>query len=182
MRKLIYTIGLITLIASTSGCATPTSMSYNMTAFKEGKTIETKEPLQKSIIVGDVTGASPKRSYWLNTFLTNPELKTAIEKSLQNISLLNHDNTAKYSLSAHLVSKEHPIAMFNVTVVLTMAYELTEIASNDIVWRKSITSTATKKPSDSMLAPNRAVMANEQAIKDNIKKLIQKLKKAEFKK
>lgn len=180
MKKLTLVAVCACFLGFVSGCATPTSMSYNMTAYKHQKKIETKENLQKTITVGDVTGACQKRSYWLTTFLTNDELKKAIEKSLKNIYLLNHDNTPKYTLSAHVVSMEQPFAMFNVTKILTISYELTEISSNKTMWRKDITTTATKTTSDSIMAEQRAVLAIEHAVKDNLKKLIQKLKKAEF--
>lgn len=155
-----------------NGCASP-SKSLNMTVFRENPPV-LNTPLEKNIKMSDVSGGQWTNPLWASK-VDNENLKTAIRESLKQSNLLGKSEDSKYKLSATLVSLDQPLIGATLTVVATITYKLTEIVSNNEIWSKTITAQGECTMGESFFAVRRLRLANEYAVKNNIKILIDKL-------
>jgi hypothetical protein len=81
----------------------------------------------------------------------------------------------RFRLEATLLRLERPYAGFAMTVTASIAYRLTETASGAVVYQDTRTSLGTASLNDAVTNTNRLRVANERAIRANLRKLIEDL-------
>ncbi len=163
---LIFTIGL-------TGCATNATtenMTYSHPTTK--KPIDTV--LVNAINVEDVSGGSETNPLWLSS-VNNENFKLAIIDSFKSAHLYEQLGHAHYMLNAQLMSLDRPWFGIDLTVTCKVHYHLYSTKNKKVLFDKDITSSYTAIFSDSVIAISRLRLANEGAIKTNIKQLIDDL-------
>lgn len=160
------------LFISVSGCASA-AKPLNMTVFREKPPV-LNTPLEKNIKVSNITGGQWTNPLWASK-VDNENLKIALRESLKQADLLGKSDVSKYKLTAHLVSLKQPLMGTTLSVVATITYTLKEIASNNEIWIQTITSEGKATMGEAFFAVRRLRFANEYAVKNNIKILIDKL-------
>jgi hypothetical protein len=81
----------------------------------------------------------------------------------------------RFRLEAALLRLERPFAGFAMTVTASVAYRLTDTATGAVVYQETRTSLGTATLNDAITNVNRLRMADERALRANIRKLIEDL-------
>jgi hypothetical protein len=102
------------------------------------------------------------------------EFQQALVRTLMLANLAAAQN-GRFRLEAALLRLERPYAGFAMTVTASIAYRLTEIATGAVVYQDTRTSVGTASLNDAVTNTNRLRIADEQAIRANIHKLIEDL-------
>lgn len=161
-----------------SGCASP-AKPLNMTVFRETPpTLNT--PLEKNMSVENISGGQATNPLWTSK-VSNESFQTALRDSLKQCNLLSEKSDAGYKLSANLVSLKQPMIGITLKVLATVSYTLTEVDTGKDIWSKTIATEGKATMGDSFFAVARLRMANENAIKNNIKMFIDKVISADIK-
>lgn len=126
-----------------------------------------------AITVGEVSGGSKTSPLWTSQ-VDNPEFREALVRALMESGLGRADN-GRFRLDAVLQKLEQPFAGFAMTVSATIAYRLTEAATGAVVYDKAITTPATATMDDAIDGQARLRIANERAIRANLRQLIEEL-------
>ena len=126
-----------------------------------------------AITVGEVTGGSKTSPLWTSQ-VDNPEFRDALARALMESGLGGADN-GRFRLDAVLQKLEQPFAGFAMTVSATIAYRMTEVATGAVVYDKAITTPATATMDDAIDGQARLRIANERAIRANLRQLIEEL-------
>jgi len=162
-----------------TGCAKP-ACHQNMVISNadivklSSKTLK-KESTFKNIAVQTVIGGSETHPLWMS-MVNATEFKNALEKSLDNVRLYHADQkTAPYRLEASLNKLEQPLLGFNMTVTCHATYRIFNTKTNKLVYEKSLNTPYTEKFTSAFLGVERLKLANEGAVKENIKGLINDL-------
>jgi len=120
------------------------------------------------VSIGNDTGVS-----WTSQ-IGSAELQEALVRALMVANLARAQN-GRFRLEAALLKLERPYAGFAMTVTATIAYRLTETASGVVVYQDTRTSLGTATLNDAVLNVNRLRIADERAIRANLRKLIEDL-------
>ncbi len=126
-----------------------------------------------AITAGEVSGGSKTSPLWTSQ-VDNPEFREALVRALMESGLGRADN-GRFRLDAVLQKLEQPFAGFAMTVNATIAYRLTEVATGAVVYDKAITTPATATMDDAIDGQARLRIANERAIRANLRQLIEEL-------
>ena len=125
--------------------------------------------------MAQVTGGEETNPLWVSK-VGNSQFREALENSLGNGRLRAADPAAaRYLISAKLDRLSQPLAGLDMSVSATVHYTVTERATKQTVYAQSITSTYTAKFGDSLLGVERLKLANEGAMRENIKEFIKRI-------
>jgi hypothetical protein len=172
-RQLVFA-ALFCAIALIQGCATP-SAGVNMVASPEGSTTGPRDPsLQRAIKLRNVAGGSETNALWMSK-VSDADFRFALENSLKSAGLLSTGEAPRYQLDATLLSLEQPLVGFSLTVTCSVRYDLSDAASAKRVFGKTITTPFTATTSDAFLGVERMRIANEGAVRQNLRQLLQEL-------
>lgn len=162
-----------------SGCAKPAChqnmviSNAEMLKFCSDSKKETK--FQNHIAVEMVTGGKETNPLWTSMVNAN-EFKQALAKSLDNARLYHSDQkTAPYRLEASLNKLDQPLIGLDMTVTCHATYRIFNNKTNKVVYEKTLKTPYTEKFTNAFLGTERLKMANEGAVKANIKGLINDL-------
>lgn len=126
-----------------------------------------------AITAGEVSGGSKTSPLWTSQ-VDNPEFRDALVRALMESGLGRADG-GRFRLDAVLQKLEQPFAGFAMTVSATISYRLTEVATGTVVYDKAITTPATATVDDAIDGQARLRIANERAIRANLRQLIEEL-------
>lgn len=157
-----------------SGCATPANVEQMIYVPEATENASPVSAYYKSIIVENVAGGS-ETSPLFTSQVSTEDLKGALEGSLRRANYLSDNSVGKYKLTANLMSLEQPFMGINMTVRASIDYKLKEQGSEKILFKDTIETPFTATMSDAFIGVERLKIANEGAIKRNIRKLIEKL-------
>jgi hypothetical protein len=130
---------------------------------------------QDSMGISDVSGGEETNPLWMSK-VGNSQFREALEQSLVNNRLrAASPAAARYLISAKLNSLSQPLAGLDMSVSATVHYTVTERATNQTIYAQSITSTYTAKFGDSLIGVERLKLANEGAMRENIKEFIKRI-------
>lgn len=130
-------------------------------------------PYRNAIGVGVVSGGRGSARLW-TARVGNAEFQEALARALADSGLAAAQG-GRYRLDADLQKLEEPFAGFAMTVEATIAYRLTDTTSGAIVYQNTITTPATATMDDALDGLARLRIANERAIRANLRRLIEEL-------
>ncbi|HWI13475.1 MAG TPA: hypothetical protein VNT02_04450 [Burkholderiales bacterium] len=128
--------------------------------------------LKNAINVRNVAGGSETNPLWISR-VSNDAFRAALETSLKSASLLRTEGApADYELDAMLVGLDQPLIGVDLTVVCSVSYALSEARSGKRVYAKTVTTPFTAGMQDAFLAVDRLRIANEGAVRMNLRRLL----------
>lgn len=167
---IVLTITGITL----AGCASP-AMNENMVP--QGEQLHKVIPghqYYQSIKNSEVTGGKETNPMWTSQ-VSSEAFQLALNTSLKQAGLLSE--SGKYELKANLMELKQPLIGIGMTVEATVKYLIKDRVNGMVVFEDTIHSSFTAGMSDSMMGAARLRLANEGAIRQNIKVLLEKISK-----
>lgn len=156
-----------------AGCAAPARMESMLAESTAQQRIQ-ETPLRGNVSVKDVTGGNSTNPMWTSEVGTEG-FRGALEESLKSSRLYAMNQIGKYVLTADLMKVDQPIIGLDMTVTAQVKYAVYERATGKSVYDKSVEVPYTAKFSDSFYGVKRLQLANEGAIRVNIKTLIDDL-------
>ncbi len=165
---LVLMVGLVL-----SGCATASKPGAMVAPVTEETLIEDGSPLNAAFSVGSVSGGQETNPLWTSE-VSNEDFAEALRQSFAAHAMLATD-AGQYRLDATLEKLKQPFAGLNLTVVSDVNYVLTDIATGDAVFERTITQEYTAGVGEAFMAVERLRLANEGSIKGNISQLIEAL-------
>lgn len=154
-------------VALLVGCAQPAKMEQMIVhpSALGGHTI--KPHLSQSIVIDNVSGGQETNPLWTSE-VSSEEFSKALEASLKGIGAFTLNN-GRYALNAKLLSIKKPLFGFNMTVRTSVHYILTNLETKTAVFDKNINASYTATVGDAFIGTKRLQMANEGAIRENIR-------------
>lgn len=159
-------------LALLSACAKPVSPSA-MVPDVTGISAGPASAYRSAITVGEVSGGRTTSPLWASQ-VDNAEFREALVRTLMEAGLGRAEN-GRFRLDAVLQKLEQPFAGFAMTVNATIAYKLTEVATGVVVYDNTITTPATATLDDAIDGQARLKIANERAIRANLRQLVEAL-------
>lgn len=168
-----FRFGLMTTVLVLLGaCAqpvTPSAMVPDVTGISTGPA----SVYRGAIGVGQVSGGHPTSSLGVSQ-VSDADLRDALVRTLMEAGL-GQTSGSRFQLDATLQRLEQPFAGFAMTVTATIAYRLTEVATGRVVYDNTITTPATATLDDAIDGNARLKIANERAVRANLRQLIEAL-------
>ncbi len=161
---------LALMILSLSACAGGPRLEAMVADVSINNVITENSPLWKSTSIGDITGSTKTNKLW-KTKVSKQVFEDALRQTLSLHAILS-EGSAKYKVSAILKELRQPFLGLELAVSARVEYKVTRILDNTIVFNREITKTHTSTLNDSFVFSDRLKLANEGAIKENIKKFI----------
>ncbi|HVE53265.1 MAG TPA: hypothetical protein VNB23_07745 [Ramlibacter sp.] len=153
-----------------AGCATPAT-SQAMTV-KPGTVAPANPRLKSAMAIADVRGGKETNPLWTSQ-VDAAGFRKALNDSLAIAGYTAPDAaTAKYKVSAELLSLDQPLVGFTMDVKSRVRYQVTGGAAPRTF---DITATGTASPSDAFMAFERLRLANERSVLENIKEFMNRL-------
>lgn len=163
------------LVLHLSGCATPASVEGMSVDRGDVVSASADFPLKNTLSVGEVSGGEETNPIWTSE-VGNEEFRSALESSLRRGQLLSTAEQASlYRLNATLIELQQPLVGFDIRVNSSVRYELLSMGRGDRLWQETINAGYTATVNDAFMGVERLRLANEGSIRENIKKLIERL-------
>lgn len=135
--------------------------------------IQDDSALREAVAVQSVTGGKDTNPLWTSE-VSNENFMEALKQSLSVHTILANGE-ARYRLSAELQKLKQPFAGFDLTVTATVLYRLQDAATDELVYETVVETPYKAKMGDALYGAKRLQLANEGAIRENIKALISEL-------
>ena len=126
-----------------------------------------------AITVAPVSIGTDTSTPWTSQ-VGSADFQEALVRTLTFANLANQQN-GRFRLDAVLLRLERPYAGFAMTVTASVAYRLTEIATGAVVYQETRTSLGSASLNDAVTNTNRLRIADERALRANIRKLVEDL-------
>jgi hypothetical protein len=163
---------LIAAVLILTGCATPAAVENMAVSLP---VTQTNQTLKNAVGVAEVTGGRETNAMWTSQ-VASDAFKRALEQSLENAGMFSKIVAgSKYQLTADLTRLDQPVMGFDMTVSSTVRYSLIETASRKEVYGRVIQISHTATVSDAFVGSQRLKIANEGAVKANIRAFINDL-------
>ena len=154
------------------GCATPAAVEQMAVALP---ITQTNPALKNSVGVAEVTGGRETNPMWTSQ-VSSDSFRRALEQSLENAGMFSKIVAgSKYQLTADLTRLDQPMMGFDMTVTSTVRYALVETKSRKEVYGRVIQASHTATVSEAFMGAQRLTLANEGAVKANIRSFINDL-------
>ena len=174
--RLVLSIVLITLLA---GCASAPKV-MNMVPVVDSSTFVNKD---KTLKISMVYGGEESDPIIKGSRIDNASFMEAVIQALTNSNLftkINPTDQPDLVLTPEIHSQDQPILGFNMTATLLVRYILKNGADGTQIWTKDIISKYTATVGEAFVGATRLKKANEGAVRENIKSLIDELAKLEL--
>lgn len=163
-------IAIALLIFLLNACAAGPRQEAMIAEVSANAVISESSPLWKSTGIGDITGSAKTNRLWKSK-IPKQVFENALRQSL-NLHAILSEGSGKYKISAMLKELRQPFIGIELAVTARVKYKVTRTLDKVIVFEREITVTNTTNLDDSYVFSNRLKLANEGAIKANIKKFI----------
>jgi hypothetical protein len=127
--------------------------------------------IQDDFVVASVSGGEETSPLWVSK-ISNEDFKQALIASLQRA--MAYDPASGLRVSAALISLDQPMIGFSLTVTPTVDYTVTD-AAGTVLLAERVVSPFTAEATTTFLASKRLQLANEGAIRENIRKFLELL-------
>jgi len=162
---IIKSAAIISLSVLATGCAMPAA-TENMIIHPAASKIPVSQKYKGAMAVRDVTGGEETNPLWTSQ-VDNASFKEALEKSLAEIGYNAPDGKKpRYFIDADLRSLDQPFIGLDFDVSANVVYN---VEKNGVKTKYPINAVGTASVSDAFIAVERLKIANERAIKENIK-------------
>lgn len=169
MGRRLAMIAILGLLAACSQGANPTGMI----ATSAIEPVQQDSVLRDRIAIGNVTGGQATNPLWISE-VSNDDFASALRQSLAaNALLAVRDET--FRVDAILIGFDRPLAGFDLTVTARIKYRLTRRSNGEVVYDREIRAPFTANFGSAFLANERLKLANEGAVKENIKQFLRDL-------
>lgn len=168
-------VALLVLGLNLSACASGAHVDAMVVGADSGLTASSKSPARKAITIAAVEGGSETHPLWKSNVSTE-NFNKALHQSLENNEFLAA-NKGRYKVNANLLSLEQPVlGGFNMTVTAHVQYRVTKTTSDTPLFNETVVTPYTASFTSAFLGAERLRLANEGAIKTNIRAFITKIK------
>jgi hypothetical protein len=161
-------------VAALSGCATPAREEGMTVAATPAAMQAAPQALRGQVAVKDVNGGKETNPLWVSN-VGSDGFRNALAASLKTAGLAGSDQASRYLVAATIQSVKQPLMGFNMTVTMTVDYQLIERSTNTIAWQQTVTRPYTAKVGDAFVGTERLRLANEGAARANIVTFIELL-------
>ena len=162
------------LLAGLGACATPASYTSMVPELASADLGPGPAPSYRgAITVASVSIGTDTSAPWTSQ-IGSAEFQEALVRTLMVANLAGAQN-GRFRLEAVLLKLERPFAGFAMTVTASVAYRLTDTATGAVVYQETRTSLGTASLNDAIMNANRLRIADERALRANIRKLIEDL-------
>ena len=158
------------LLLALAGCAGEARTSAMVVDVDERTLIAEDSQLFRAVAVEGVSGGEETNPMW-NSEVGDPEYEEALRLSLANHAMLA-DGDGRFALTAELLEVDQPILGFDVTVTSVANYRLIEVATGETVFEETVTTPFTADFSSTFYGVERLRLANEGAMRENIRAFI----------
>ena len=156
------------------GCASP-AVGVNMVSVDAAQRAPREPTLRGAIKIRNVAGGTETNPLWMSK-VSDKEFAVALQGSLRAAQLMAADGQRPvYELDATLLSLEQPMIGLDLTVTCSVRYDLHEAATGKRVLGKTISAPYTATFSDAFVAIERLRIANEGAVRTNLRQLLDTL-------
>jgi len=163
------------MLAACAEGARPDSMA--LTAPAGAPPVSQTEPGYKTLRVSHVDGGGKTNPLWMSS-VSSEDFQKALENSLRALGLLADDPAkAKTEITANLQDLQRPLAGLDMTVTAKVHYAAKSTADQKVVFDDVVAASGTAKFGDALIAVQRLQLANEAAMKENIKAFVERLRK-----
>jgi hypothetical protein len=166
-------VGML-LLAGLGACATPASYTSMVPELASGELGPGPAPSYRGAITVASVGIGTDTSTPWRSRIGSTEFQEALVRTL-TLAGLASAQSGRFRLDATLLSLERPYAGFAMTVTASVAYRLTDTATGAVVYQETRTSLGTATLNDAVLNENRLRIADERALRANLRKLIEDL-------
>ena len=136
------------------------------------------DPSYKTYRVAHVDGGTKTNPLWMSS-VSSEDFRTALESSLKSVGLLADDPAAaKTEITANLQELQRPMIGLDMSVTSKVHYSAKTTADQKVVFDDTVAATGVAKFGEALLAVQRLQIANEAAMRENIKAFIERLRKA----
>ena len=168
---------ILFVAAALGGCASPATLEGMTVAPPDVRSETVSAELRDAISIRSVTGGEPTNPLWTSE-VGNAEFRAALESSLRNYGLLAEAGSGDYALDATLVDLQQPVFGLSLEVTSTATYHLEPKNAPKSSFDDTVITSYTASPSESFFAVQRLRLANEGAIRENIREFIRRLETA----
>ena len=162
------------LLAGLGACATPASYTSMVPELASAELGPGPAPSYRgAITVAPVSIGTDTSAPWTSQ-IGSAEFQEALVRTLTFANLASTQG-GRFRLEATLLRLERPYAGFAMTVTASVAYRLTDTATGAVVYQETRTSLGTASLNDAIMNANRLRIADERALRANIRKLIEDL-------
>lgn len=180
LDKLFTNIKWIALVFSLSflvGCAAPANYSQMTVGINEfNRTFPKPNPkMANNVALQQLTGGKQTNPLWTSQ-VDNEGFSKALGDSLANAGYLSVNQTpARFQLTVAFKELKQPFAGLDLKVICKAHYSLYDTKNQKLVFDKTLTTPYTATFSSALLAGERLKLANEGAVKENIKHFLQEI-------
>lgn len=161
---------LALLVAACASGARPGAMTVEVAS---DRIIPDSAPLRNAIKVGTVTGGSETNPLWKSN-VADSDFRQALEQSLSLHAMLAL-SSSRYILNAEMLSLDQPFAGFDMKVTAKVHYTLLSQPDQAVKWDQTLETPYTANFSDAFVGSERLRLANEGAMRENIKAVLDQL-------
>ena len=162
------------LLAGLGACATPGSYTSMVPELASAELGPGPAPSYRgAITVASVSIGTDTSTPWTSQ-IGSAEFQEALVRTLMLANLASPQG-GRFRLDATLLGLSRPFAGFAMTVTASVAYRLTDTATGAVVYQETRTSLGTASLNDAIMNANRLRIADERALRANIRKLIEDL-------
>jgi len=162
------------VLGGLGACATPASYTSMVPELATADLGPGPAPSYRgAIIVASVSIGTDTNTPWTSQ-IGSTEFQDALVRTLTLANLASPQG-GRFRLDAALLRLERPFAGFAMTVTASVAYRLTDTATGAVVYQDTRTSLGTASLNDAIMNANRRRIADERALRANIRKLIEDL-------
>ena len=162
------------LLAGLGACATPAGYTSMVPELATADLGPGPAPSYRgAITVASASIGTDTSEPWTSQ-IGSAEFQDALVRTLTLANLASPQG-GRFRLDATLLRLERPFAGFAMTVTASVAYRLTDTATGAVVYQETRTSLGTASLNDAIMNANRLRIADERALRANIRKLIEDL-------
>jgi hypothetical protein len=162
------------LLAGLGACATPAGYTSMVPELATAELGPGPAPSYRGAITVASVGIGTDTSTPWTSQIGSTEFQDALVRTLTLANLASPQG-GRFRLDATLLRLERPFAGFAMTVTASVAYRLTDTATGAVVYQETRTSLGTASLNDAIMNANRLRIADERALRANIRKLIEDL-------
>ena len=173
MRRAVVvavSLGLLSLGACASA-ARPEAMTVLPSTVAAAKAGDVGYQAVKIVNVSGGTETNPL----LWSEVASGDFRLALESSLKATGYLGATDSAPLSLTASMLELKQPMAGLDLSVTSRVRYSVTD-ASGRTIFDDTVAATGTAKMGEALVATERLRLANEYAIRENIKTFIERFR------
>ncbi|MGZ5903515.1 MAG: hypothetical protein ACXWK3_27480 [Reyranella sp.] len=162
------------LLAGLGACAMPASYTSMVPELASAELGPGPAPSYRgAITVASISIGTDTSTPWTSQ-IGSAEFQDALVRTL-TLAHLASPQGGRFRLDATLLGLSRPFAGFAMTVTASVAYRLTDTATGAVVYQDTRTSLGTASLNDAIMNENRLRIADERALRANIRKLIEDL-------